>query len=150
MFTQAPAYLTVLNCYTDSSLMPLPNSQCLGFGSGFIALQKLLKMSVCDLVGARVCQAWYYLTFWLFSLGWYQGQVWLYTFLTALVGIWESACLALHVTSMEHIEFGCKNAFLTQLEVPYYECQFKTVAKTSNGLGMSKCFELDCSASIDH
>lgn len=110
MFAQAPAYLTLLNCHTDTSLIPLPKSQCLGFGSGFSALQKLLKMSVSD------C-----------------------TFLTALV-----------VTSMGHIEFGCKNAFLTQFEVPYYKCHFKIVAKTSDGLGMSKRFELDCSTYIDH
>lgn len=54
------------------------------------------------------------------------------------------------VASMRHIQFGCKNAFLTQLEVPYYKCQFKIVAKTSNGLELSKHLELDCSASLDH
>lgn len=150
MFAQAPAYLTMLNCYTDSSLRSLPNSQCLGFGSGFIALQKLLKMSVSDLVGARVCQAWYqsYLPA-VFSRVVSRAGV----TVLSLVPWWGSLrelVWALHVTSMGHIQFGCKNAFLTQLEVPYCKCQFKIVAKTPNGLGMSKGFELDCSASIDH
>lgn len=57
---------------------------------------------------------------------------------------------ALQGTATGHIQLGCKNAFLTQLEVPYYKCRFKIVAETSNGLGMSKCSELDCSVSIDH
>lgn len=121
----------------------------MGFGSGFIALQKLLKISVSDLVGARVCQAWYHLTFLLFSLGWYQGQ-YDCTFLTALVGISKGACLGTAMLHPWDTHFlGFKNGFLTQLEVPYYKCQFKIVAKTSDGLGMSKRFELDCSASTD-